>query len=139
MLHRARLTAAKHGYDQVEFRQGDAENLPVEDQTVDVVISNCVINLIEDKGRAFQEIFRVLKPGGRLEISDVVTAHSLPEEVRNNPADWVACVAGALPEQEYLDLIKFAGFVDFHTQRNDHYANGNQASYSLMVSAIKPE
>ncbi|MBE0686750.1 MAG: methyltransferase domain-containing protein, partial [Anaerolineaceae bacterium] len=93
MLKRSRTSAIKHGYHQVEFRQGEAENLPVDDNSVDVVISNCVINLTEDKTQAFQEIYRVLKPGGRLEISDVVAAHSLPLEVRQNPNQWAACVS----------------------------------------------
>ncbi len=138
MLRRSRASAAKHGYHQVEFRQGDAENLPVDDNSVDVAISNCVINLTEDKGKAFQEIFRVLKPGGRLEISDVVAAHCLPLEVRQNSSQWAACVSGALPEGEYLDLITFAGFENLQTQRNHQYANNSEETYSLVVSAIKP-
>jgi len=139
MLKRARESALKNGYSQVEFRQGDAEKLPVEDNSVDVVISNCVINLTEDKSQAFQEIFRVLKPGGRMEISDVVAAHSLPEVVRNNPNQWSACVSGALPEKEYLDLILYAGFTNLQTRRNDHYAQNTQTTYSQIVSAQKPD
>lgn len=138
MLKRSRESAEKHGYTQVEFRQGDAENLPVEDNSVDVVISNCVINLTEDKTQAFQEIYRVLKPGGRLEISDVVAANSLPLEVRQNPNQWAACVSGALPEKEYLDLITYAGFENLQTRRENQYANNSAATYSLVVSAKKP-
>ena len=137
MLSRARESAQKNGYHQVEFRQGDAENLPVENNSVDVVISNCVINLTEDKGKAFQEIYRILKPGGRLEISDVVTANTLPEEIRNNPNDWAACVSGALPQQEYLDLIKFAGFTDLKTNNSENYAGNTPDYYSLVISAKK--
>lgn len=138
MLKRSRHSAAKHGYHQVEFRQGDAENLPVDDSSVDVAISNCVINLTEDKGKAFQEIFRVLKPEGRLEISDVVAAHSLSFEVRQNSNQWATCVSGALPEGEYQDLITYAGFEILKTQRNHQYANNSEETYSLVVSAIKP-
>jgi ubiquinone/menaquinone biosynthesis C-methylase UbiE len=137
MLSRARESAQKNGYHQVEFRQGDAENLPVENNSVDVVISNCVINLTEDKGKAFQEIYRILKPGGRLEISDVVAANTLPEEIRNNPNDWAACVSGALPQQEYLDLIKFAGFTDLKTNNSENYAGNTPDYYSLIISAKK--
>ena len=137
MLSRARESAIKNGYDQVEFRQGEAENLPVEDNSVDVVISNCVINLTEDKGKAFEEIFRILKPGGRLEISDVVAAHTLPEQIRNNPSDWSACVSGSLPEQEYLELIRFAGFTDLKTHRSENYAGNTSDYYSLIISASK--
>ena len=137
MLKRSRESAVKHGYHQVEFRQGDAENLPVGDNSVDVVISNCVINLTEDKTQAFQEIYRVLKPGGHLEISDVVAVNSLPLEVRENPNQWAACVSGALPEKEYLDLITFAGFENLQTRRENQYANNSEATYSLVVSARK--
>jgi len=139
MLKRARESAMKNGYVQVEFRQGDAENLPVEDNSVDVVISNCVINLTEDKGKAFQEIYRILKPGGRLEISDVVAANTLPEEIRNNPNDWSACVSGALLQQEYLDLIKFVGFTNLKTNNSENYAGNTPDYYSLVISAKKPD
>jgi ubiquinone/menaquinone biosynthesis C-methylase UbiE len=98
-----------------------------------------VINLTEDKTQAFQEIYRVLKPGGRLEISDVVATQSLPVEVRQNPSQWAACVSGALPEGEYLDLIKYAGFQNLHTNRENQYANNSEATYSLIVSARKPD
>lgn len=138
MLKRSRESALKHGYHQVEFRQGDAENLPVDDNSVDVVISNCVINLTEDKTQTFQEIYRVLKPGGRLEISDVVAAHALPAEVLNNHNQWAACVSGALPENEYLALITFAGFENLQTKRSNGYANNSAMTYSLVVSATKP-
>jgi ubiquinone/menaquinone biosynthesis C-methylase UbiE len=98
-----------------------------------------VINLTEDKTQAIQEIYRVLKPGGHLEISDVVAAHSLPLEVRQNPNQWAACVSGALPEKEYLDLITYAGFQNLHTNRENQYANNSEATYSLVVSARKPD
>lgn len=137
MLSRARQSAQKNGYDQVEFRQGEAENLPVEDNSVDVVISNCVINLTEDKGKAFQEIYRILKPGGRLEISDVVATNTLPEKIRNNPNEWAACVSGALPQQEYLDLIQFAGFKNITTHNSENYAGNTSDYYSLIISARK--
>ena len=137
MLNRARESAKKNGYDQVEFRQGETENLPVEDTSVDVVISNCVINLTEDKGKAFQEIYRILKPGGRLEISDVVASHTLPETIRNNPNSWAACVSGSLPEQEYLALIHFAGFTNIKTRRSENYTGNTADYYSLIISATK--
>ena len=137
MLTRARQSAQKNGYDQVEFRQGEAENLPVEDNSVDVVISNCVINLTEDKGKAFQEIYRILKPGGRLEISDVVANNTLPEKIRNNPNEWAACVSGALPRQEYLDLIQCAGFKNITTHNSENYVGNTSDYYSLIISASK--
>jgi len=140
MLARARASAQKNGYDQVEFRQGEAENLPVEDASVDVVISNCVINLTEDKGKAFRETYRVLKPGGRLEISDIVSGGNMPESLRKNQGEWAACVSGALPEQEYTDLIRAAGFTDLKVTRSDAYEIAGVAKvYSAIVSARKIE
>ena len=139
MLERARLSAHKNGYDQVEFRQGEAHNLPVDDSSVDVVISNCVINLTEDKGKVFKEAFRVLKPGGRLEISDTVTSGSLPASLRANGQEWAACVSGSLPAQEYLDLIAEAGFASIRTLKSDSYqAESTTDIYSMVVSAVKP-
>ena len=139
MLVRARKSAQKNGYDQVEFRQGEAHNLPVADNSVDVVISNCVINLTEDKGKVFHEAFRVLKPGGRLEISDTVTSSSLPASLRANGLEWAACVSGSLPAQEYLDLIAEAGFETIRTVKSDSYQAGSTTDiYSMVVSAVKP-
>lgn len=139
MLERARRSAAAAGLPQVEFRQGQAEAMPVEDGTVDVILSNCVINLTEDKGRVFEEAFRVLKPGGRLSISDMVSAEPLPLEFRSDPQKWAGCVNGALPEREYLDLVRAAGFADVAGQRS--LSRGEFAGvevYSLSVSARKP-
>jgi ubiquinone/menaquinone biosynthesis C-methylase UbiE len=138
MLERARKAAARAGLEQVEFRQGQAEALPVEDNSVDVIITNCVINLTEDKGLVFREAYRVLKPGGRLEVSDMVTNTSIPAELRSDPNNWSGCVFGALPEQEYLDLVAQAGFREIRTQQSQSY--GEDASvkvYSLAVSARK--
>jgi len=140
MLERARASAERNGYTQVEFRQGEAEHLPVEDASVDVVISNCVINLTEDKGQAFRETYRVLKAGGRLEISDIVSEGNMPEKLRKNGMEWAACVSGALPEQEYLDLIRAAGFSDIKVTRSDSYhVESNTKVYSAIVSAKKPK
>lgn len=139
MLERARAAAQRAGIDNVEFRQGQAEALPVGGSRVDVVISNCVINLVEDKGQAFREAFRVLKPGGRLEISDVVTSAALPPALRENASEWAACVSGALPEREYLDLVRAAGFVEIQTRRSDSAGQVDGVEvYSLQVSARKP-
>jgi ubiquinone/menaquinone biosynthesis C-methylase UbiE len=138
MLERARRAAAQAGLGQVEFRQGQAEALPVDDNTVDIIISNCVINLTEDKGLVFREAYRVLKPGGRLEVSDVVTDQSFPASLRANPEQWSGCVFGALPEQEYLDLVAQAGFREVSTQRSQHYGEEQGVKvYSLAISALK--
>lgn len=138
MVARAQRAAAAAGFSQVEFRVGQAEDMPVEDNSVDVVLSNCVINLVEDKGRVFEEAYRILKEEGRLSISDVVTAGPLPMEARNDMAGWAGCVNGALPEQEYLDLIRQAGFTKIAARRI--LSNGQIAGvpvYSLAVSACK--
>ena len=138
MLHRARRSARKAGIDNVEFRQGQAEALPVEDASVDVILSNCVINLTEDKGQVFREAFRVLRPGGRLEVSDMVTAQALPLAARQDAGEWAGCISGALPEQEYVDLIAQAGFQDVTVRRS---ALGEDLAgvriYSAIVSARK--
>ena len=140
MLERARAAAERNHLSQVEFREGYAENLPLTDAEVDVVISNCVINLVEDKGLVFQEAFRVLKPGGRLEVSDMVTSAGMPVEMRENGADWAACVSGALPEQEYLDLVAQAGFQKIITRRSTSMgAVGGVSVYSVIASAQKPD
>jgi SAM-dependent methyltransferase len=110
MLERARTNAERGGYTNVEFRKGMIEDLPVEDASVDVVISNCVINLSPDKARVFSEIFRVLKPGGRMLVSDIVLAEPLPEAVSSSIEAYVGCVAGAMLAEDYLALAKKSGF-----------------------------
>lgn len=139
MLERARRIATERGIRNVEFRQGNALALPVEDEAVDVVISNCVINLVPDKGQAFREAYRVLRPGGRLVISDIVTDRPLSPEMRRNAEAWAACVAGALPESEYIALIRAAGFTDIQAQRSESWGEEGQVEiYSLLVRARKP-
>jgi ubiquinone/menaquinone biosynthesis C-methylase UbiE len=110
MLDRARRNARKSKYSNVEFRLGEIENLPVADGSVDVVISNCVINLSPDKKRVFQEAYRALRPGGRLMVSDIVLLRDLPESVRTNVQAYVECVSGAEKKDRYLKLIEEAGF-----------------------------
>ncbi len=110
MLDRARENARKGNFDNVEFRLGEIENLPVGDNQVDVIISNCVINLSPNKKRVFQEAFRALTPGGRLMVSDIVLLKELPVEIKNSVAAYVGCVAGAITKKEYLEAIQAAGF-----------------------------
>ncbi len=138
MLERARKTAEKNGYRNVTFLQGTADRIPVEDDTVDVIISNCVINLTRDKGRVFAEAARVLKYGGRLEVSDMVTDGPLPTELRADPANWAGCVYGALPENEYVALMRQAGFGDILVRRAPTAGRiGDASLYSITVSAKK--
>ena len=110
MLERARENARKGGYQNVEFRLGEIENLPVSDNAVDVVISNCVINLSPDKRKVFQEAFRALKSGGRLMVSDIVLLKELPASIKNSIQAYVGCLAGATMKDDYLKTIKGAGF-----------------------------
>jgi SAM-dependent methyltransferase len=110
MIAKARANAAKLGYRNVEFRLGEIEHLPIEAGSVDVVISNCVLNLVPHKARAFAEIFRVLKPGARFCISDIVSVGELSETVRRDAELLVGCVAGAMDKQAYLEVIQAAGF-----------------------------
>ncbi len=140
MLERARASADRNQITNVEFRQGYAEVLPVADGEVDVIISNCVINLTEDKGQVFREALRVLKPGGRLEVSDMVTSGPLPISLRESAAGWSECVTGAIAEQEYLDLIAQAGFENVAARRSTTISKiAGVSVYSVIVSAIKPE
>jgi arsenite methyltransferase len=138
MLERARAAAERGGFGNVEFRQGFAEALPVDDGVVDVILSNCVINLTEDKGQVFREAYRVMKPGGRLEVSDVVAGGSLPIDLRESAEGWAECVTGALPEQEYLDLMAQAGFHDVSVRRSPTAGTvAGTPVYSAIVSAKK--
>ena len=161
MLERARSSAKRMNIQNVEFRQGYIEELPVESNTVDVIISNCVINLSPDKERVFAETFRVLKPGGKLAVSDIVTDGELPEPIRKSLSAWAGCVAGAVDAREYIGMMETVGFtnisvkpvffdqeivdaaiddmkdvVEFSTvSRDDVY----KAVYSAKITAFKPE
>ncbi len=112
MLDKARQNARKGGYANVEFRLGEIENLPIADNFADIIISNCVINLSPDKERVFREAFRVLKPGGRLMVSDIVLLKPLPDSVKSSIAAYIGCVSGADLKQDYLKAIREAGFQD---------------------------
>jgi len=112
MVDKARANACKGGYSNIDFRQGDLENMPVADNYVDVVISNCVINLVPNKRMVFKEAFRVLKPGGRLAVSDVVLLKELPEFVKRSTEAYIGCLAGAIMKEEYLEIIRKVGFQD---------------------------
>lgn len=133
MIERARLAALRLGLQNVEFRLGYLEALPVEDNSVDVVISNCVINLSPDKPQVFRQVFRVLKPGGRISISDTVTNRPVSEERRKDMQDWCGCTSGALPLDEYAEELRKAGFVDIQFQPN--LALAQQALEKGLVQA----
>jgi arsenite methyltransferase len=139
MIEKARKNAEDAGAKNVEFRLGEIEAMPVEDDSADWVISNCVINLSPDKDRVFREAYRTLKPGGRLLISDIVASH-LPKWVRAAISAWVSCISGALPETDYLDAIRRAGFTDVTVLSKSAYAKMGKAEVaSLKVSATKPK
>jgi arsenite methyltransferase len=112
MLAKARENARKNGFTNVEFRFGEIEALPVADETVDVIISNCVINLSPEKARVFREAYRVLKPGGRLAVADIVATATLPDEIRGDWAAYTGCMAGASQISELEEMLRQAGFVE---------------------------
>ena len=112
MIERAAASAKRMNIQNVEFRQGYLEELPIESNTVDVIISNCVINLSPDKAKVFAEAFRVLKPGGKLAVSDIVTDGPLPQSVKQSLSAWAGCVAGAVEAEEYIGMMKAVGFSD---------------------------
>lgn len=118
MIERAREITAKDGFENVEFRLGEIENLPVEDNSVDVVISNCVINLSANKARVFSEIYRVLKPGGRVAISDVSLLKGLPESFQSNIQAYVSCIAGAVSIEEYSKLVSESGLRNINIKQS---------------------
>lgn len=163
MLARARDNAVKGGFANVEFRLGEIEHLPVPDNQVDAVISNCVINLSPEKDQVFREAFRVLKPGGRLMVSDIVLLRELPGAVKDSVAAYVGCIAGAVLKEQYLQSVRSAGFDDIHVLGEDvfpmdwtaHDPNAEavieglrlseeelkdlaQSVVSLKVTAVKP-
>lgn len=158
MLETARSSAKRMNLTNVEFRQGFIEDLPVDSATVDVIISNCVINLSPDKSKVFNETFRVLKPGGKLAVSDIVTDGELPEAVKKSLSAWAGCVAGAVESKDYIGMMEAAGFSDitvkpvfFDTQTVDdalsdmnldvhNYSKDDvyKAVYSAKITAYKP-
>ena len=117
MIDKARANAEKLGYKNVEFRHGDIENLPLAGNVADVVVSNCVLNLVPDKKQAFLETFRVLKKGGHFSVSDIVLAGELPEGLKKSAEMYAGCVSGAIQKDEYLDTIKQAGFTEIQVQK----------------------
>lgn len=121
MVKTATQNAEKGGYSNVEFRLGEIEKLPIEDNCVDVIISNCVINLTPDKLIAYKEAIRVLKPGGRMLVSDLVTIGDLPDEIRRSFDAWSNCIAGAMEKDAYIDTIKDAGFSDIEIVEAHYY------------------
>ncbi len=136
MLEKARGNAEKGGYNNVEFRLGEIENLPVANDFVDIIISNCVINLSPDKQRVFNEALRVLKPGGRLMVSDIVLLEELPGYVRESATAYIGCVAGAILKDDYLNTIRKAGFTSIEvidqTVFPFEYTDDNPAEASLI-------
>jgi arsenite methyltransferase len=117
MVGKARQNAAKLGYPNVEFHLGDIEKMPIENNTADVVVSNCVMNLVPDKKKAFAETFRIIRPGGHFSISDIVLQGELSEELRHEAALYAGCISGAVQKDEYLDIIRDAGFSNITIQK----------------------
>lgn len=158
MVKKARENAEKLGYNNVEFRQGDIDDMPVSNDVAHVVVSNCVLNLVPDKAKVINEIFRVLKPGGHFSISDIVLAGNLPEALRSDAEMYAGCVAGAIQRQDYLAFIRSAGFEDILVQREkaisipedileryldrpgiNDFKNSRIGIFSITVFARKPE
>jgi arsenite methyltransferase len=158
MIDKARANAEKLGYHNVEFRAGDIEKMPVTAGTADVIVSNCVLNLVPDKHGVFKEIFRVLKPGGHFSISDIVLVGELPDKIQQAAEMYAGCVAGAIQKGEYLDLIQATGFQTTTLQKEKpiivpddilaQYLSPEEISafkqsgtgiYSITVYAEKPE
>ena len=157
MIEKARMNSDKLGYNNVEFRFGDIEALPVNSNSVDVVLSNCVFNLVPDKAAAFQETFRVLKAGGHFSISDIVLRGSLPDRLRESAELYAGCISGAIDKNEYLTIIQNAGFTNVTIQKERKitlpnelletyltedergaYTNNEVGIYSITVYAEKP-
>jgi arsenite methyltransferase len=144
MLEKANAAKARMGVTNVEFRRGQIENLPVVDNSIDLVMSNCVINLSPDKAAVFREAFRVLKPGGRVSISDIVTEGDFSAELRADAGKWAECVTGAIDVDIYTGLMREAGFVDIQVVDKANAEDivprqpGMPRIYSARISAYKP-
>jgi len=146
MVAKAQENAKRGNYTNVEFRLGEIEKLPVEDNSIDVIISNCVINLSPDKEKVFKEAYRVLKAGGRLMVSDLVLVKDLPQEIKDSVEAYVGCLAGAIKKEEYLRFIEQAGFQDIKIISESNYPAdamfdnleaAQEAIASVKVAAIK--
>lgn len=143
MVETAVKNAREGGYENVEFKHGEIENLPIENNIIDVIISNCVINLTPDKSKAYEEAFRVLKSEGRILVSDIVTDGEIPSEIRKNFKAWAGCIAGALDKHEYLDTIKKAGFKDVEIVSEHVFTEPNMDKrligkiVSVQIKALK--
>ena len=142
MIYRARKTAEENGYENVEFRLGEIEHMPLERNTADVIISNCVINLSPDKEQVFRDAFRVLRPGGKLAVSDMVLLKDLPDFVRNDLGTWSKCVSGAIKEDEYIGAMKKAGFEKIKVEERVVYTHDQLLDYakgteSFEISKLK--
>jgi SAM-dependent methyltransferase len=136
MLAIARENQRKSGLDNVEFLKGHIEDIPLPDASVDVVLSNCVINLSADKDRVLREAFRVLKPGGRLAVADVVSRGEIPEQIRRDAELWVGCIAGALDEGDYKAKLEAAGFTNVGMETLREYGNGFLSSFVTGTKAL---
>ncbi len=143
MLALARENQRKAGVSNVEFLKGEIENIPLPDNSVDVIISNCVINLSSDKDRVLAEAFRVLRPGGRFAISDIVTRGEIPAEIRRSLSLWIGCLAGALEESEYVSKLSAAGFADIGLEPTRIYrvaeARELLAADGIDADAVAPQ
>lgn len=141
MLEKARENARKGNYANVDFRLGEIEHLPVADNSVDIVISNCVINLSPDKAQVFKEAYRVLRPGGRVMVSDIVLLKELPDAIKSSVAAYTGCIAGASRKEDYLATIVSSGFQDVEVVSEVSLGTGELAglAVSVNVCAIKPD
>lgn len=158
MINKARENADKLGFNNVEFRLGDIEQLPIGGNSIDVIVSNCVLNLVPDKRKAFAETFRVLKPNGHFSVSDVVVVGNLPESLKNDAEMYAGCVSGAIQKNEYLAIIKESGFTEISVQKEkkvvipdeilskyldndgvEKFKNSDFGIYSITVYAKKSE
>lgn len=156
MIERAKQNAQKLGFSNVEFRHGDIEKMPLGSEVADVIVSNCVLNLVPDKKAVFAEVFRVLKTGGHFSISDVVLQGALPERLKKDAEMYAGCVSGAIQKSEYLDLIRQAGFTNITVQKEkaihipgdilgkylneqelEKFRNGDTGIFSITVYAEK--
>ncbi|MBL7876008.1 MAG: arsenite methyltransferase [Cyclobacteriaceae bacterium] len=133
MIEKARRNAEKLGYHNVEFRLGDIENVPVNNEVANVVVSNCVMNLVPDKAKAFKETYRILKPGGHFSISDIVLTGKLPEGLVKNAEMYAGCISGAIQKEEYLQVIKDAGFSNLEIQKNKKIALPDEILKSYLT------